>query len=427
MNRSIFASRQLLRFGQPWLGAALALTLAIGAGVLLAQLLMSPPSSDLRTLAAYLTVSGVASLGLGWLALRVADRAVGLTIQAKAFLSSIIGSGVALLNIFIVAQLMFVSTSHDLNLLIALILFSAIVTLFFSLWVATTIAGRIELVADGIRSLAGGDYQARLVDAGRDEVAQLAADVNLLAARLQAAEEQRAALDRERQELTAAISHDLRTPLASVRAMVEALDDHVVEDAGEVKRYYGTMRREIERLSSMIDDLFELARMDAGALELERRPVTLQEVAAEVVDAMQAQAKQAGVALALRVDGNPNELSLDGARIERVAANLVRNALEHAPAGGRVAVRVFAENGWAALEVTDNGEGMEPDVIERVWDRFYRGERSRQRKQGAADGAGLGLAIVRGFVEAHGGTVEAESSPGQGTTFTVKLPATDGA
>ena len=422
MNRSVFASRQLLRFGQPWLGAVLALTLAIGAGVLLAQLLMSPPSSDLRTLAAYLTVSGVASLGLGWLALRAADRVVGLTIQAKAFLGSIIGSGVALLNIFIVAQLMFVSTGHDLDLLVALILFSAIVTLFFSLWVATTVAGRIELVAAGIRSLAGGDYQARLVDAGRDEVAQLAADVNLLADRLQAAEEQRTALDRERQELTAAISHDLRTPLASVRAMVEALDDHVVEDAGEVKRYYGTMRREIERLSSMIDDLFELARMDAGALELERRPVALQEVAAEVVDAMQAQAKRAGVALALRVDGSPSELSLDGARIERVAANLVRNALEHAPAGGRVAVRVFAENGWAALEVTDNGEGMKPDVIEHVWDRFYRGERSRQRKQGAADGAGLGLAIVRGFVEAHGGTVEASSAAGQGATFTIRLP-----
>ena len=423
MNRSVFASRQLLRFGQPWLGAVLALTLAIGAGVLLAQLLMSPPSSDLRTLAAYLTVSGVASLGLGWLALRAADRAVGLTIQAKAFLSSIIGSGVALLNIFIVAQLMFVSTSHDLDLLIALILFSAIVTLFFSLWVATTVAGRIELVADGIRSLAGGDYQARLADAGGDEVAKLAADVNLLATRLQAAEEQRTALDRERQELTAAISHDLRTPLASVRAMVEALDDHVVEEAGEVKRYYGTMRREIERLSSMIDDLFELARMDAGALELERRPVALQEVAAEVVDAMQAQAKQAGVTLALRVDGSPSELSLDGARIERVAANLVRNALEHAPAGGQVAVRVFAENGWAALEVTDNGEGIKAGAIERVWDRFYRGERSRQRRPGAADGAGLGLAIVRGFVEAHGGTVEATSPAGRGATFTVRLPA----
>ena len=296
MNRSVFASRQLAQFGQLWLGAALALTLAIGAGVLVAQLLMSPPSSDLRTLAAYLPVSGVGSLGLGWLALRAADRAVGLTIQAKAFLSSIIGSGVALLNIFIVAQLMFVSMSHDFKLLVALIVFSAVVTLFFSLWVAGTIAERLETVTGGIRSLAGGDYGSRIDVSGGDEVSRLALDVNILAGRLETAEAQRSALDRERTELTTAISHDLRTPLASVQAMIEALDDGVVGDSAEVKRYYATIRREVGRLSRMIDDLFELARMDAGALKLELHPLSLEDVAAEVVDAMQAQAQQRGIA-----------------------------------------------------------------------------------------------------------------------------------
>jgi len=265
---------------QPWLGAALALTLAIGVGLLLAQLLMSPPARDMRTMATYLTLTGAATMGGGWLALRIAERAVGLSIQTKAFLSTAIGSGVALLNVVIVAQLMFVSTSHDLKLLVALIIFSAVVTVFFSLWVASTIAGRIELVAAGIRSLAAGDYLARVAVEGGDEVAQLAAAVNLLARRLQEAEEQRRALDRERHELTAAISHDLRTPLASVRAMVEALDDRVVDDPDEVARYYAAIGREIERLNRMIDDLFELAQMDAGALGLDRQPVALQEVAA---------------------------------------------------------------------------------------------------------------------------------------------------
>ncbi len=422
MNRSLPATWPLVRLPQPWLGAALALTLAIGVGLLLAQLLMSPPTGDLRSLAAYLTISGGATMAAGWLALRIADRAVGLTIQAKAFLSTAIGSGVALLNIFIVAQLMFVSTSHDLRLLIALILFSAVVTLFFSLWVASTIAGRVELVAAGIRSLAAGKYDSRIGVVGGDEVAQLAGDVNLLAGRLQAADEQRHALDRERHELTAAISHDLRTPLASVRAMVEALDDHVVADPAEVERYYGMIRREIERLSRMIDDLFELARMDAGALRLDRQPVALQEVAAEVVDAMQAQARQAGVTLSLQIDGRPPELSLDGGRIERVAANLVRNALEHTPAGGQVDVSVFAEDASVSLRVSDTGQGIEPSELAHIWDRFYRAERSRQRGPEATDGAGLGLAIVRGFVEAHSGTVNVTSSVGQGTTFTVRLP-----
>ena len=146
-----------MRLSQPWFAAALGLTLAIGAGLLLAQVLMSPPASDIRALAAYLTISGAATMGVGWLALRTADRAVGLSIQIKAFLGAAIGGGVALLNVFIVAQLMFVSTAHDLKLLLALIAFSGVVTVFFSLWVASTIAGRVQLVATGIRALAEGD------------------------------------------------------------------------------------------------------------------------------------------------------------------------------------------------------------------------------------------------------------------------------
>ena len=413
--------RPLVRLTQPWLGATLGLSLAIGVGLLLAELLMSPPAGDLRSLAAYLTLSGGVTMAAGWLALRVADR-YGLAIQLKAFLGAVIGSGVALLNVLIVAQLMFVSTSHDLKLLAALITFSAIVTIFFSLWVASTIAGRVGLVTTGVRSLAAGQYGIQIEVVGGDEVAQLAGDVNLLARRLQAAEEQRQALDRERHELTAAISHDLRTPLASVRAMVEALDDRVVEDPGEVKRYYATIRREIDRLSRMIDDLFELAQMDAGALKLNRQSVAVQEIAAEVVDAMAAQARRQSVTLNLAIAGSPPELALDGARIERAISNLVRNALEHTQEGGRVDVSVFVDDGSVGLRVSDNGEGIDANDLAHVWDRFYRAEKSRKRTPGASDGAGLGLAIVRGIVEAHGGTVDLASLPGRGATFTARLP-----
>ena len=420
MSRSVEAA-PTKRVAVPWLGAALAVTLATGAGLLLAQLLMSPPAGDQRTLAAYLTLAGTATMAGGWLALRAADRLVGLSIQAKAFLAAVIGSGVALLNVFIVAQLMFVSTSHDLKLLVALLLFSAIVTVFFSLWVASTVASRLELVAGRIRSLAAGEYRPLLAVEGGDEVAILAADVNALAQRLEQAAAQRAALDHERRELTAAISHDLRTPLASLRAMVEALADGVVQDSEEISRYYGTMRREIERLSRMIEDLFELARVDAGALRLELRKVALQEVAAEVVDAMQAQARAGDVDLKLAVAGAPPQLRLDGTRIERAVSNLVRNALEHTPAGGRVDVTVFADDGWVGLRVADSGEGIAASELEHVWERFYRGEKSRRRSDGG-DGAGLGLAIVRGIVEAHGGRVTAASAPGRGATFEMQLP-----
>jgi signal transduction histidine kinase len=406
-----------------WLGAALALALAVGVGLAVAQVLIAPPSGDLRALALYLVLSGAATLGIGWAGLRAADRTLGLTLHARAFLSALIGSVVALLNVFISAQLMFLSTAHDLKLLVALLVFSGVITLFFSLWVASSIAGRIDLVASGVGALAAGDYGARVPVQGGDEVARLAQDVNDLARRLQEAEERRTALERERRELTAAISHDLRTPLASVRAMVEALDDRVVEDADEVARYYATIRREIDRLNHLIDDLFELAQMDAGALRLERRPVALQEIAAEVTDAMQAQARRNGVSLALTVAGAPPLLLLDGARVERAIANLLRNALEHTPPGGRIDVRVRAEDMWVALEVADTGEGIDSADLPRLWDRFYRAEKSRRRSgAAAADGAGLGLAIVRGIVEAHGGRVGVTAAPGQGAVFGLWLP-----
>ncbi|MBI2759813.1 MAG: HAMP domain-containing histidine kinase [Chloroflexi bacterium] len=419
-------SRSLLSPARFWVGAVVALVFATGAGVLVARLLMNPPADDLRAIALFLALSGVTSLAAGWVALRIADHAVGLTIQSKAFFSAAIGSGVALLNVLIVAQLMFLSTAHDLKLLVALVVFSGVVTVFFSTWVASTIAGRIGLVAAGIGELAAGAYGTRVAVSGKDEVARLAVHVNDLAARLGAAAAQREALERERRELTAAISHDLRTPLASVRAMVEALDDRVVEDPAEVERYYGTIRREIERLDRMIGDLFELARMDAGALRLERRPVALHDIAAEVVDAMQAQAGRAGVSLTLAIDGPAPELALDGARIERAVMNLVRNAVEHTPAGGTIAVRVAVEAGAVTLRVRDSGEGIDAADLPRIWERFYRAERSRERGPRAADGAGLGLAIVRGIVEAHGGTVGVSSAAGEGTVFVVRLPCGQG-
>ena len=401
--------------------AVLALALAIGAAVLLTELTMSPSWAELRKLAIYLALAGVASAGLGWVALRGADRMLGPGLRGRAFLSSVIAGAVALLNVIIVGRLMFVSTEHDLNLLLTLVIFSAVITAFFSFSVAATVAGRIENIATSIRLLAHGAFATRLAPNGNDEVARLSEDVDLLAARLQAADDQRAALDRERRELTAAISHDLRTPLASLRAMTEALNDGIVDEPAEIRRYYATMRREIERLSGMIDDLFELSQLDAGALKLERLPICVQDIAAEVVDAMQAAARLAGVELILNVDSSPPEIEVDGGRIERAIGNLVRNALEHTPGGGRVLVSVAATNGNVDLRVADSGSGIAPSDLPHVWERFYRADTSRGRN-GNGDGAGLGLAITRGIVEAHGGSVEAISGGGDGATFVLRLP-----
>lgn len=424
MSRSAETAAQLVRLrpAAPWLGVAMALTLAVGSGLLLAELLMSPPASELRSLSAYFALSGAATIGGGWLLLQAGDRLLGLSIKAKSFAGSVIATGVALLNVFVIAQLMFISTDHDLKLLVALLVFSAVVTVFFSLWIAANVTSRITHVAAGVRALAHGDLGSRVEIHGRDEVAFLAADVNTLADRLMAAEEERQAIDRERRDLTTAISHDLRTPLASLRAMVEALDDAVVGEPAEVQRYYSTMKREIERLSRMIDDLFELSRIDSGAIELDLRPVALDEVAAEVVDAMQAAARLGDVALTLEASPDTPPVPVDGERIERALSNLVRNALEHTPAGGRVDVSVGNDNGWVALTVRDSGRGIDTADLPHIWDRFYRAEKSRRRLNGSGDGAGLGLAIVKGIVEAHGGEVAVESADAAGAAFTIRVP-----
>lgn len=424
MSRSSSATATPLRVAAPWLGTALALTLAIGSGILLAELLMSPPAGELRSLTSYLALSATATVGAGWLLVSAADRLLGLSIHAKSFFGGILAGGVALLNVFVTAQIMFISTSHDLKLLIALLAFSGVVTVFFSLWIATNISSRIGHVATAVRSLARGDLGVRVDITGRDEVSRLARDVNTLAERLLTAENERAAHDREKRDLTTAISHDLRTPLASIRAMVEALDDAVVDDPAEVQRYYGTMRREIERLSRMIDDLFELSRIDSGAVRLDLHPVALQEIASEVVDGMQAHARLNDIALTIETCPDAEPAPMDGARMERAVSNLVRNALEHTPQGGSVAVDVRNDNGWVSLTVSDSGNGIEAADLPRIWERFYRAEKSRRRLNGGldGDGAGLGLAIVRGIVEAHGGQVHAASRNGQGAVFTIRVP-----
>ncbi|MEZ4552819.1 MAG: sensor histidine kinase [Dehalococcoidia bacterium] len=401
---------------------ALALGAAILVGLLVAQLLIQPPAGDLRALALYIALSGAATLLGGAAGVQAADRAGALTLRTKVALGGLIGALVGLLNVFIVSQLMFVSTDHDLGLLIALIAVSATISLGFSTWVATTITRRLHSVTEAVRVLSLGRYDTRVPAVGRDEVARLADDVNVLADRLEFAEVARAALERDRRDFTIAISHDLRTPLASMRAMAEALDDEVVTAEAEVKRYHHAMRREAERLGAMIDDLFQLSQLDAGSVQLTRRPLALDEIAAEVVDAMQAQAVARRITLTLQVRGPVPAALLDGALIERAVRNLVSNALAYTPPEGSVTVVVEPVREGVALHVRDTGHGIAAEDLPRVWDRFFRAERSRTRTGESSDGAGLGLAIVRGIAEAHSGSTAVESTPGRGSRFTLRLP-----
>lgn len=402
----------------------LILAAAALAGLGVGVLLIPMSTREVVGLFVVLAVSLAGSTLAGLLVLHLVDRASNLTIATRTFVGVAVGASVALANVLIVAALMFVNTAHDLGLTAALVVAGSAVTMLFALRLARATAREVVPLRVALRELADGSLDERTLPEGRTaEFAALSGDIERLRVQLRQVEDDRARLDVERRELTASISHDLRTPLGSIRAMAEALADGVVSDSDERIDYYQQIRRETERLSRMIDELFELAQIDAGALQLQRRMLPLQDVATEVVEGMRPLAREADIELRLEVLGDPPPAELDGARMERAIGNLLRNALEHTPSGQTVDVSVAGESRGVALSVHNRGSTIPPGDLERVWDRFYRGEPSRARDaRGGADGAGLGLAIVKGIVETHGGTVAATSDRDAGTTFTLRLP-----
>ena len=237
-----------------------------------------------------------------------------------------------------------------------------------------------------------------------------------LAVRL--AMEERAAREVEeaRRALVAAASHDLRTPLASLRLLVDAIEDGVATGADR-DRYLAEIRTHVAVLSDLIDDLFELSRIEAGDISWSMRQVELGELIGDAVAAMRAPAEERGVHLAAELPAPGVAAEADAEKVQRVLFNLIQNAIRHTPADGSVTVRARPNGGEVEVEVTDDGEGIPTGAGERVFEAFYRGDASR-----GEDGAGLGLAISRAIVEAHGGRIWLEDAmPGTRVRFT--LPA----
>ncbi|HEX8008621.1 MAG TPA: HAMP domain-containing sensor histidine kinase [Trebonia sp.] len=227
------------------------------------------------------------------------------------------------------------------------------------------------------------------------------------------------ALEASRRELVAWVSHDLRTPLAGLRAMAEALEDQVVTDPHEVSHYHAQIRRETDRLSAMIDDLFELSRIHAGTLRLSPRLVGLEDLVAEVA----ASADPVARAKRIRLTGSAVRgmaVFIDTAEMGRAVRNLVTNAIRHTPSEGTIEVLGEIQAGMACVSVADECGGIPLDDLPRVFDVAFRGESARTpNPQGG--GAGLGLSIARGIVEAHSGQISVRNT-GPGCKFVIKLP-----
>ncbi|MGC2006540.1 sensor histidine kinase [Trebonia sp.] len=226
------------------------------------------------------------------------------------------------------------------------------------------------------------------------------------------------ALEASRRELVAWVSHDLRTPLAGLRAMAEALEDQVVTDPREVGHYHSQIRRETDRLSAMIDDLFELSKIHAGTLRLSPRLVALEDLIAEVVASADPVARAKGIRLTgSAVRGMP--VLIDTAEMGRAIRNLVTNAIRHTPLDGTIEVLGEIQAGMACVSVGDECGGIPPEDLPRVFDIAFRGESARTPDP--TGGAGLGLSIARGIVEAHSGQISVRNT-GPGCQFRIKLP-----
>jgi len=392
------------------------LIVAISLGIFI--LIMVPPMSELGLMALYLGITALVSALAGYVAYRFGwinySPALRWTLLGGYALASIL----TFFNVWFSAQMMFASP-HDLLLAIILLVFASGMAMVMGYFLSSTITERIHGLKEAAEKLAKGDLKTRVPIQGKDEVSALANTFNQMAEQLQAADKKQRDLDNMRRDLIAWVSHDLQTPLASMRAILEAILDGVVDDPETIRRYLNTAQRDVSNLSVLIDDLFQMAQLDAGGFPLNKDNASLSDLVSDTLESFTELANQQDIMLEGNVDPNVDPVFMDTQAIGRVLNNLISNALRHANKG-RVSVWVRRSTQGVEVTISDTGEGIRAEDLQHIFERFYRGDVSRSRNRGT--GAGLGLAIARGIVRAHGGDIKVESEIGKGTQFTFHIP-----
>ena len=386
--------------------------------VLLTVVLLSPPLKDLAAIASFLLISGGATVVLGLVAPRLPSPPWLGSLRSKFFFVSVVTAILALVNVGFTAVLMFLS-GHDLALLAGLLGFSVGMAIFVAFALSEQTSRSIRELLDGVRRMSAGRLDSRVSIHTNDEVGELASAFNTMTDRLRSSFGRERELEQARRELVSAVSHDLRTPLASIRVMLESINDGVVSDPATVGRYIRTSLTEVENLSQLVNDLFELSQIDAGVLDLHMEAASLQDLISDTLESMSAQAAVHNLSLQGSLDGEITPVVMDTRRVQRVLYNLVQNSIRHTPPDGTIQIRARDVGAEVQVEVADTGEGIQEKDLSRLFEWSYRTDRSRSRESG---GAGLGLSIARGIVEAHGGRIWVESVVGQGSTFSFTLP-----
>ncbi len=372
-------------------------------------------ASELAAIAAGVTVLGL-SIGAAALAL-MRRRSIGA--QIVALICSAVAAVIA--GAYAASRAMFIS-QHDLTALIVVLIAAGTVAIAIGFVLGSRIGAASRALVVAARRI-GTDDDAPDHPLERNapvELADLANELAATRARLDEARARQNALEGSRRELVAWVSHDLRTPLAGMRAVVEALEDGIVDDPATVARYLRTLREEVDHLARLVDDLFELSRTQAGALRLQFERVSLGDLVSDVLAGSAPVAAAKGVRLEGRLLGPPIELEVSSPEVLRALRNLLENALRHTPSDGSVVVEAGIDEAmpdFVYVAVRDTGGGVPPDDLPRIFDVAFQGDRART----SAGGAGLGLAIAKGFVDAHRGELRVANEDG-GATFTMRLP-----
>jgi signal transduction histidine kinase len=387
-------------------GAVLVVAVAVATGL---------PAGDAVALVVltvgWAAVAGVAGAAALW-ALRRRSLAEQVAVVALTGVAAVAAGTTA------AAQAMYVS-AHDLAALRVILAAGGTAGVLCAVVLGRRVGAASRRLGATARRIGDGDGAGAAGDRPAPrELADLAAELDAMSARLDASRASERAMERSRRELVAWVSHDLRTPLAAIRAVTEALEDGVVTDEATVHRYHRTLREEADRLAALVDDLFELSRIQAGALRLEMKRAALADVVSDAVAAAGPVAEAKGVRLEGHLDGRAVEVELSTPEVLRALRNLLENAIRHTPADGTVWVEAGVERDRAYVAVADSCGGIADEDLGRVFEVAFRGEAARTPGDGRA---GLGLAIAKGLVEAHDGEIDVANA-GPGCRFTVRLP-----
>jgi signal transduction histidine kinase len=400
------------------LAIGILLIVLISLGIFM--LLMSPPFNELALMALFLSITAFVSALAGYAAYRFGWARQSPTLRWTLLAGYALASLLTFFNVWFSAQLMF-ANSHDLTLAIILLLFASGIAMILGYFLSSTITERILSLKEAAEKIAAGNLETRVTVTGRDELSTLAVSFNQMAEQLQAADRKQRELDTLRRDLVAWASHDLQTPLTSMRAILEALADGVVDDPETVRRYLNTAQRDVMSLSALIDDLFQMSQLDAGGFPLNRAPSSLGDLVSDTLESFSELAYRESIKLEGHVNSDVDPVLMDTQAIGRVLNNLVSNALRHTHAGGAIEVRARRTGRGVEVSVRDTGEGIRAEDLPHIFERFYRGDAARSRNRNTG-GGGLGLAIAQGIVRAHEGEIRVESELGKGTKFTFNIP-----